>query len=763
MSQNAKSRRFLTITMIVLLLAGGSLWADEFTPVYHPQMEVSRLDGTINIDGQLEDSGWLTAAPAGNFSEHSPGDQTKPPVDTKVYMTYDSDRLYVAIVAYDDPDEVRASICRRERIFGDDNVGFFFDTYGDATWAYTMNCNPYGIQYDALWSQGHGEDQGYDLIWESMGTVTDSGWQVEMAIPFSSLRFPDKEEQVWRVDFWRNHPRDTYRDYSWAAYDRDETCWPCQWGTVTGIRGVKPGRGFELMPEVIGYQAGSINDAGEFDNLDADGEASLGVKYAVSSNITAEITYNPDFSQIEADATQIDVNSTTALSYDERRPFFQEGSDLFRTTFWTVYTRAVNDPLVAGKVTGRIGKTSFAYLSAYDEHTPIVIPLESRSAFVQAEGSTSNLFRLKQTVADNSHMGILATDRRLDDGGSNTLLSFDGSLRLSRKYSMIWQAMGTYTGEPDDTTMTAHLINRHGSHFEDSSHTLNYDGESYWGNAAYFGVAREDRRFSVDLAYLQKSPTFRADLGYQPTNDRRKVQIYGGYHYRTDKGMLRRLSPNLTLSREWNYRNNLNEQVINFQGDINLSVFAMNIHPRFVFRKERYQGITFDDIWERHICMSATFNSWLSAGGSANYYHQIYYNATIMSKAPYWSAWLDLRPLDNLFIENWYNYTRAESMDGVELYDGFTYRSRWNYQFTRELALRLVVEYDDFSKTWDADPLITYQLNPFSVLYAGTSYGYQEYGIYDESEGDDDPVRIGDDWKLRSRQFFVKLKYLFQI
>jgi hypothetical protein len=762
MLKSAKIRVLLLTTIALTLLASIS-WADEFVPVYHPQMEISPVEGTIAIDGRLDDSGWLSAATAGNFAEHSPGDQTKPPVDTKVYMTYDSERLYVAIVAYDEPDEVRASICRRERVHGDDNVGFFFDTFGDATWAYTMNCNPHGIQADALWSNGHGEDGGYDLIWESEGMLTDSGWQVEMAIPFSSLRFPDKEEQVWRVDFWRNHTRETYHSSSWAAYDRDESCWPCQWGTVTGIRGVRPGRGFEVMPEVIAYQAGGMDDDDEFDNGDPDGEASLGIKYAVSSSVTAEATYNPDFSQIEADASQIDVNTTTALFYAERRPFFQEGSDLFRTTFQAVYTRAINDPLVAGKTTGRLGKTSFAYLGAYDEHTPIVIPLENRSAYVQADGSVSNLFRLKQTVAENSHMGILATDRRLDDGGSNTLLGFDGSLRLSREYSMIWQVLGTYTAEPDDTTMTAGLPAYYGEYFDGSNHTLHYDGESYWGDAAYFGISREDRHFSIDLAYLQKSPTFRADLGYQPTNDRRKGQLYAGYQYRTDRGLIRGLSPNVTLSREWNYRGNLNDEIVKFQGSINLGYYALNIHPRFVFRKERYKEVTFDGIWERHICVSSTVNSWLSAGGSANFFHEIYYQQDpIMSNSNYLSVWLDVRPLDNLLIENWFNYTRGESLEGVELYDGFTARTRWNYQFTRELALRLVVEYDDFHKTWDADPLITYQLNPFSVLYAGTSYGYEEYGIYSDPEGDDDPVRIGDKWQMCSRQFFIKLKYLFQ-
>ncbi len=752
-------------TCLALLIMGSTLsvfGAEEmYVPVYNPTLDVSRLVGEIRIDGSLDDSGWRQAAVADNFAENNPGDQVQPPVDTKVFITYDDANIYVAFVAYDDPTEVRASLCSRERIGGDDNVGFFFDTYGDATWAYTMNCNPYGIQTDALWSSGHGEDGGYDLIWESSGQVTDSGFQVEMAIPFSSLRFPNKDIQTWKVEFWRNHPRETHRQYSWAAYDRDESCWPCQWGTVNGIQGVKPGRGVEILPSLITYQSGS-REGDKFHNDDADGEISIATKYNVSSDITAEITYNPDFSQIEADATQIDVNSTTALSYSERRPFFQEGSDLFRTIFHAVYTRSINDPQVAAKVTGRLGRTSFAYLGARDEHTPIILPLEQRSAFVAAGKSSTNLFRLKQTVAENSHVGLLVTDRRLDDDGSNTLLALDGSLRLSKSYSVVWQALGTYTEEPDDTMMTAGYPAYYGYYFDDSAHTVHYDGETYWGDAAYFGINRADRHLNVDLAYLHKSPTFRADNGYQPTNNRRKTQLYAGYTFYFDEGIVERIYPNFTIAREWNYNGDMNEEYIWLEADIRLNVASTNIHPRYSRYTQRYGGVEFDNVWKLHNCFSSTFTGWLSAGGSINYAHQIAYSDTVMSKETYVSAWLDLKPTEKLFIENWFNYAHCDSLDGGgKIYSGYTARSRLSYQFNRELSLRLVVEYDDFGKVWSLDPLITYQINPFSVLYAGSSYDYCEYKIVTDDQHD--PPLVDPQWKLGSRQFFLKLKYLFQI
>jgi len=356
----------LLLLLILIVFSQGLLAEDNFTPVYNPTLEVKKLSGTIDIDGDLNDPGWSNAARVGNFAEHSPGDQTKPPVNTEALITYDSDKLYVAMICYDDPALVRASFCERERVGSDDNICLLIDTYGDAAWAYELNVNPYGIQADAIWSQNVGEDGGYDLIWESAGKITDSGYQIELAIPFSSLRFPNKAEQVWKIDFWRNHPRDVQGQYSWAAYDRSVPCWPCQWGTVTGIKDVQPGKGIEIMPTLIGYQSGSLSGDGtsdspyNFDNDKAEGEVSLGGKLAVSSDITVEATYNPDFSQVEADAAQVDVNTNFALSFPERRPFFQEGNDLFTTIFGAVYTRLINNPEFAGKVTARIGRTSIA-------------------------------------------------------------------------------------------------------------------------------------------------------------------------------------------------------------------------------------------------------------------------------------------------------------------------------------------------------------------------------------------------------------------
>ncbi|HSG27441.1 MAG TPA: DUF5916 domain-containing protein, partial [Candidatus Krumholzibacterium sp.] len=423
---------------------------DGYVPVYHPELNIRRATGPIVVDGFIEDAGWKDAAKAGNFAEHNPGDQTRPEVDTEVLITYDDTHLYVAWICYDDPDEVRAFMCERDNVFQGDYVILCIDTYGEAALAYEIAANPYGIPGDLLYSSNNGEDSSYDMIFESDGRITESGWIVEMAIPFESMRFPDRHDQVWKVDFWRNRPRESRFQYSWAAYDRNENCWPCKWGTMKGISGIKPGSGLELLPSVVGFQTGSLErDTNHFENESADGELSLGISYDISSELTAEMTINPDFSQIESDAAQIDVNSTFALYYPERRPFFQEGSDLFNTYFDAVYTRSINDPLLAGKVTWREGKNSLAMLSAYDEHSIIMLPSEEGSRNVENGKSYSNIVRGRHEFGNQSHIGMVATDRRFEGGGSGSLAGVDGKIRFGSN-SFLFQALATHTEEVDN-------------------------------------------------------------------------------------------------------------------------------------------------------------------------------------------------------------------------------------------------------------------------------------------------------------------------
>lgn len=737
-------------------LTGTVVADDSYQPVYLPTLEIAKTSGQITIDGHLDDPGWRGAGRAGNFAEHRPGDQTQPPVDTEALITYDDDNLYVAFICYDDPRTIRASFCDRDRIFNDDNIVLLIDTYGDAAWAYEIMANPYGIQGDLLWSKNGGEDEKYDMIYHSAGKITAEGYQIELAVPFSSMRFPNKEKQTWKVDFWRNHPRESRRQYSWAAIDRDDPCWACQWGTIIGIENVVPGRGIEFLPAIIGYQSGALVDAEDpqsaFDNEDPDGELSLGAKYTISSNMTAEAAINPDFSQVEADVAQIDVNTTFALFYPERRPFFQEGSDLFNTYFTTFYSRLINDPQFAAKLIGRLDRTSVAYLAAYDEHTPIILPFEESSEILQTGKSAVNILRARRTFGEESHIGMIVTDRRLDGGGSGTLMSADGMVELAKNYRFEWQLIGTHTEEPEDTVLTAEMTM---ADFDD--HTAAFDGESFWGHGVYASLERESRYWDFDVNYWERSPTFRADIGYEPSNNNRQVEFSTMYFFYPNGKIVENFYPMLWGSRVWNFDGTKKEESIQLSLEMQLTA-QTGIHPAYTRGAELYQGIYFDDIWYIHWCTHSRFSDMLTADFAVNYGHQIARreNPPVMSAQTGYYLGFNIKPVDRLLIQPSFDYARAEHLDtGEELYEGYITRTRVNLQITRELAARLIVQYDDFSKTWQVDPLLTYRINPFSAFYIGSTYDYNDLKA---GEGDGH-----EQWKLSSRQFFLKLQYLFQL
>ncbi|MBE0565551.1 MAG: carbohydrate binding family 9 domain-containing protein, partial [Krumholzibacteria bacterium] len=719
-----------------------------------PTLEVDRAPGAIVLDGVLDDPGWRGAPVATHFAEHNPGDQVQPPVRTEAFMTYDDEHVYVAFRCYDDPAQVRASFCKRDNIFQDDVVFLCLDTFGDGTTGYEIAVNPYGIQGDLFFSAAGGEDIRFDLVYHTAARIDDQGWTAEFAIPFRSLRFPDRPEQVWRVDFWRNHPRAVRTQASWAAYDRDESCWPCQWGTVTGIRDVKPAAGLELIPAFTANQAGGRADADRgFANGDLMGEPSVTAKYALSSNAVAEATFNPDFSQVESDAAQIDVNTNFALFYPEKRPFFQEGADLFATWFEAIYTRSINDPSAAGKLTGRNGATSFAVLSAYDMHSPLILPFEERSAFISNGKSLSNVVRVKRELAAQTHLGLVATDRRYDGGGNGSLVGLDGRLRLDSRTRLEAQYLHSFTSEPDDTTLTPGLGDLT---FDDGRHTAAFDGESFGGHALYGGFVRNGRDWSLSARYWDRSPAFRAENGFEVRNSYRQGTASTEYVFRFDDSEVWKfLAPGAQASRSWNYDGIVKDEAVQVWLQGSLRVAQLGWHAQYRADAERFAGRDYRGLDQWHICANARPSDLLALGGSANYGHRVFYGAAEIGRQEDYSFWCDLKPLDRLLLESSVMWSRSRHLDSdQEYFDGWVMRSRLGLQLTRELSLRLVLQYDDFRSLWEADPLVQYQLNPFSIFYVGST---RDYRLLAPGGADDES------WRLVDRQYFLKLQYLFRV
>ena len=737
---------------LVLLQYGQAFSQDAFVYNSKPILQVHRAAGQIKIDGNFEDAGWKGAAIARNFAEHSPGDRIKPPVETEVLVTYDDDNFYLGFLCADDPRTVRASLRDRDEIFEDDCVGMFLDTYGDASWAYEILVNPLGCQGDLRMTSSGNEDPLFDIVFQSRGRVTDKGFQVEVAIPFASLRFPSKGVQEWKATFWRNRPRSSMERFSWAAINRDDPCVMCEWGMLKGIENVKPGRRFELLPSLTAHQATYLNDEGSlrsgYQDEKVKAKASVNLRYLLASDLTADVTYNPDFSQVESDETQIQVNNPFALSFPEKRPFFQEGSDLFSTYINAVYTRSINDPLVAAKLTGRINRTAIGYIGARDRKTPIILPLEESSVEFGAGESYSNVMRLKQTVLEDSYLGLLMTDRRLDRGGSGSIVGGDGSLRFLKNYRFNFGVIASHTEEPNDTALTRNI---YPVTFERGRHTSTFDGESFWGRAVHLAVAREARTWNANVNYGEISPTFRVDNGYIERNDRRTVEFWSGLFFRPNAKLIDEVTPSVDVARVWNFAGWRKDEWLMPE----LSVLFKRqtlVSISYLWSRETYRNLYFPGIRRYGLGIESSFSEPVSL--SFEYTHgriiARLVDPPVLGKGTEIGIGATLKFWQRLVIRPTLSYSKLDYPNDSNIYSGYVTRTRINYQFNREWFLRLIVEYDDFNKSFSVEPLLSYKLNPFTIFYLGSGHDFRQ--------PNNDTV-----WLKTGQQYFVKLQYLLRV
>jgi hypothetical protein len=718
-----------------------------FSPQIQPVLSVVPVQGGIVIDGDLDDDGWHDAAVATGFTEFQPGEGVPASVPVEAWVTYSETHLYVAFRVTDDPAAVRASLRNRDAVFSDDVVAILLDPFGNNATGYLIGANALGVQVDGRLTQSS-EDFAFDLMFESAGRITDTGYQVELAIPFTSLQFPRGETQDWKLNFLKLHPRSTMRQYSWGQLTQDESCLLCQNGRLVGLQGIRAGSRIELLPSLVASHASGLADPSDptsFQSGDPKAALSLGVRFPFRAGWVAEATYNPDFSQVESDAAQIDVNSTFALSYPERRPFFQEGAELFQTSISQVYTRSINSPVGAAKLVGRQGRTSVGYIGAVDERTPILVPLEERSLFVGADRSLNNILRVHQTVGDASHVGVLLTDRRYDGGGSGSTAGVDTRIHLGRSWQVSAQLVGSHTAEPE----TGALADRDLT-FGRDGHTVALDGESFSGWAGSLSLNRFQRTLSFGTTYRDASPTFRTASGFQSRNDFRNLSAFVQRSHFPTHGSVDRATVSLQANQGWSFDGVMREQYLapsfhlQMKGQTYVNMGVRHGH-------ERFDGTRFRDLTTAWGSLNSSFSEWISLGASLNggdWILRQFGNGQV-GRGLSAASWATFKPTQRIVVEPSVNYQRMVDDQGDELFGGYVARTRFNYQFTRELNARVVVQYNDFSEALSFEPLIMYRLNPLSILYIGSTHGYNSF---DEPYG----------FERTDRQFFLKLQYLFR-
>ncbi|RLE25984.1 MAG: hydrolase, partial [Acidobacteria bacterium] len=397
---------------------------------------IPRATGEIIIDGVIDEAAWGDAAEFLIAFEVRPAENTPAPVTTEVRLTWDEKRVLVAFRCFDpDPSAVLARYSDRDKLWNDDWVGIVLDTFNDQRRAYEFVVNPLGVQMDALNDDvNHRYDLSWNAIWFSKGRLTATGYEVEMAIPFNQIRFQGTTgPQIWGLDLMRSYPRHNRHHLGLFARDRGNNSYLSQTTKIVGFEGAEPGRNLEIVPTLTGSYVEQRPDFPDGDLEEVDKSSDIGVTAAwgVTPNTTLAAAINPDFSQIEADAVQLDINQTFALFFRETRPFFQVGADYFNTRLNLLHTRTIADPAVALKVTGKSGRHTYGVFSAEDEVTNVLIPgAEGSLGASFDQNNISSVGRYRLDFGENSTVGVMMTDREGEDGYSNRVFSGDLQYRI---------------------------------------------------------------------------------------------------------------------------------------------------------------------------------------------------------------------------------------------------------------------------------------------------------------------------------------------
>ena len=315
------------------------------------------------------------------FVQQTPTDGSPATEETNVYLGYDDRAFYAVFVASDrDPDRIRARMTPRENIGADDFVTLMLDTDHDRRRAYTFRSNPRGIQWDALWTEGQGFDTSFDAIWKSEGRLTSTGYVVSFEIPFKSLRFPTSGPSTWAIVLSRSIPRDQGEVSYWPRVSSEIQGTLTQSAELYGLEGISPGRNIQAIPYINtrSFRALDRRAPGGVQYV-TDTELDIGAdfKAVLDDRFVLDLTANPDFSQIESDQPQVTVNQRFELFFPERRPFFTENADYFRTPIGVLFTRRIADPRFGTRFTGKAGGWGIGALAIDDQSPGKLAPVGS--------------------------------------------------------------------------------------------------------------------------------------------------------------------------------------------------------------------------------------------------------------------------------------------------------------------------------------------------------------------------------------------------
>jgi hypothetical protein len=489
-------------------------------------VRIPRFETPIAVDGTLDEPQWADAAHLTGFSQFNPSDG-RPSLDSTVALVwYGPDAIYFAVRAYAPAGTVRGTLADRDRIQNDDHVQFILDTFNDRRQAFVFAVNPLGVQSDGIRTEGGGggggrggrgggggmgggmgggfsranlgnADLNQDMIWQSRGRITEWGYQVELRVPFKSIRYRVGGTMQWGLNVVRNTQRNNYQD-TWTRTNRGLASFLIQSGRLEGIRDLRRGLVLDLTPVVTTALPGSETATKGWE-YSAKPQYGGDVRWGVTPNLTINATVNPDFSQVEADVGQIPGDVRFALFFPELRPFFVEGNEQIDTPNQLVYTRRIIQPQAAAKATGKVSRFDLGVLSALDNAT------------YSTSGQDSPLFniaRMRRDLGAQNNIGFTVTDRR-EGANFNTVLNADGRFLLRNVYTTSYQV---------------------------ATSRSRTSGKSTQGDIWEFSFDRTGRTYGFRNSIEGVSPAFESRAGFVPRLDYVQPQANQRYTYFGKRG-----------------------------------------------------------------------------------------------------------------------------------------------------------------------------------------------------------------------------------
>lgn len=708
------------------------------------------------------------------FTQRDPKEGAPAQQRTEAYLGYDDKNLYVVWLCFEkEPKKIRSMLARRDTIGPEhDEVQLYLDTFNDRRRAYGFMANPLGVQFDYIWTDYNGYDTSYDTVWDSKGKVTETGYMVWMSVPFKSLRFYKQSEQTWGIILQRVVPHDSDNSF-YPFVSRKIQGRLTQEAHVTGLKDIRPGRNIQLTPYAIArnFKAIDARDPSKpfFTQNVLGGDAGLDAKVILHDSLVLDMTFNPDFRQVESDEPQTTVNQRFEVFFPEKRPFFQENANFFTTPINLYFTRRIIDPQFGLRLTGKLGEWNLGLLSIDDQAPGRIVPDDDPN---RRKRAFFNIARITRDIGKQSHIGVLYADREFSADAASSC------------GANICQANSNRVGGVDAHFQVGEHINFEGQMVESSTDYA--DGSHLAGPSSQGYFEYSTRKIEYNVLYQDTSAGFLTMTGFFRRPDIRRESHFFAYRDYHENKWLQWWGPQVFHLAAWDHQGN----ILGYDWEPGITaVFKANTDLGIVWgaateklRPQDFGPPLTSDFYVSKPYWYAWFDSSyfkrLAVHGNIQLGKAINFDppaGQLPFLANETNAFLlvTVRPFGNLTVDNTYLIERLTNRgDDRAILNFHVFRSKWNYQFTKELSVRTIFQYTSLvahpglsglsnNKQFNADFLISYLIHPGTAIYLGYNSDLQtidRVGIENHTGIFPTRNRFLND----GRQLFVKISYQFR-